>query len=638
LILPEDASLPSDRFLAAIVESSDDAIITKTLEGMITSWNRGAELLYGHTAEEAVGRPISLIIPPDLPDELPSIMERLRRGERIDHYETVRVRKDGARRDVSVSISPIRDDDGRIVGAASIGRDVSEHKRAERERRELERLAQLELAARRESEERFRAIWEATSEALALSDPDGIVLDVNPAYEALYGFSREEVVGRAFSAIFPEEARAWAEEQYRTVFTTPNVLPGYESRVRRADGVERVVEARAGFVERGGERVAMVSAIHDVTARRAAEAALRESEARLQALVEQLPVGVGLADADGRWLVANVAMRQFVGNTIPSRDPERLRHWRTWDADGREVPPEGWPGARALRGEAVPGMEFLIDDGDSFWVRFGATPFHDADGDVVGVVGVVEDIDARKRAAEERVAFVDAAAHDLRNPLTMVKGQVQLLRRRARRGEPVEAGALAQRLAAIEEAATRMAALLDEMLDAAHLQAGRALDLHRDPTDLVILAEAAAAEARRSGTRHRIRVDATAPTLVGDWDGDRLERVLANLVGNAVKYSPDVGEVVLGVEQDEDPSGTWAVMTVGDQGIGIPAADLPRLFERFHRGRNVGGIRGAGIGLAGAKQIIEQHGGTIEATSTEGQGSIFTVRLPLGARSQAENG
>ena len=129
--LPVSAPIPTDRFLAAIVESSDDAIISKTLAGTITSWNRGAEILYGYSAAEAVGQPISLIIPPERPSELPAIMERLRRGERIDHYETVRVRKDGTRLDVSVSISPIRDNADRIVGAASIGRDITERKQAE---------------------------------------------------------------------------------------------------------------------------------------------------------------------------------------------------------------------------------------------------------------------------------------------------------------------------------------------------------------------------------------------------------------------------------------------------------------------------------------------------------------------------
>jgi PAS domain S-box-containing protein len=266
--LPQDSTVPTDRFLAAIVESSDDAIIGKTLEGTITSWNRGAERLYGYSAAEAVGQPISLIIPPERPSELPAIMEQLRRGERIDHYETIRVHKDGTRLDVSVSISPIRDDADRIVGAASIGRAITERKHAERERRALEQQARQELAARRESEARFQAVWEATSEALALSDPEGIVLAVNPAYCALYGRAPEEVVGHDFAVIFPDAERAGAMEQYRAVFADPTPPRSYEARVQRPDGTERVVEARADFLVQDGERVAMISAVRDVTERK----------------------------------------------------------------------------------------------------------------------------------------------------------------------------------------------------------------------------------------------------------------------------------------------------------------------------------------------------------------------------------
>jgi PAS domain S-box-containing protein len=120
----------SPEYLAEIVDSSDDAIIGKTLDGVIITWNKGAERLYGYVADEVVGRPISILIPPDRPDELPQIMERLRRGERVDHYRTVRLGKDGTRLSVSVTISPVHDSDGRIVGASSIARDVSEQERA----------------------------------------------------------------------------------------------------------------------------------------------------------------------------------------------------------------------------------------------------------------------------------------------------------------------------------------------------------------------------------------------------------------------------------------------------------------------------------------------------------------------------
>jgi PAS domain S-box-containing protein/excisionase family DNA binding protein len=140
--------------LAAIVESSDDAIIGKSLEGIIMDWNRGAEQLYGYTAAEVIGRPISLLIPDDRPDELPSIMDQLKRGERIDHYETERVTKEGKRISVSVTISPIRNASGRLVGASAIARDITERRQLERQREEL---LDRERQARAASEAAVRA-------------------------------------------------------------------------------------------------------------------------------------------------------------------------------------------------------------------------------------------------------------------------------------------------------------------------------------------------------------------------------------------------------------------------------------------------------------------------------------------------
>jgi two-component system, chemotaxis family, CheB/CheR fusion protein len=129
--------------LASIVESSDDAIISKSLDGIITSWNRGAERLYGYTSEEAVGQHISLIAPPDLPDEIPNIMEKLRRGERIEHYETVRITKAGRLVNISLTVSPVRGRDGNLIGASAIGRDITDARRAEAALRLTERLASV---------------------------------------------------------------------------------------------------------------------------------------------------------------------------------------------------------------------------------------------------------------------------------------------------------------------------------------------------------------------------------------------------------------------------------------------------------------------------------------------------------------
>ena len=140
--------------LAAIVEGSDDAIIGKSLDGIVTSWNQGAERIFGYTAEEMVGSPLSRLVPPDRPDEVPSILAAIRRGERVEHFDTERVRKDGQRIQVSLSISPIRDATGDVIGASKIARDVTDRKRAEEER---ERLLAEAKQARAEAEAASRA-------------------------------------------------------------------------------------------------------------------------------------------------------------------------------------------------------------------------------------------------------------------------------------------------------------------------------------------------------------------------------------------------------------------------------------------------------------------------------------------------
>jgi len=134
-------------WLSAIIESADDAIISKTLEGIITSWNKGAERIFGYTAEEAIGKPVTILIPPDHEDEEPRILTRLRAGDRIEHYETVRVRKDGTLIDISLTVSPIKGPNGQIVGASKIARDITEQKQAHKELDEASERLRLALEA-----------------------------------------------------------------------------------------------------------------------------------------------------------------------------------------------------------------------------------------------------------------------------------------------------------------------------------------------------------------------------------------------------------------------------------------------------------------------------------------------------------
>jgi signal transduction histidine kinase len=233
-------------------------------------------------------------------------------------------------------------------------------------------------------------------------------------------------------------------------------------------------------------------------------------------------------------------------------------------------------------------------------------------------------------AIEVRDEFLSSASHDLRNPLVSVKGYAQILGVLVAQEASPASKQVAAGLAKIDRAATKMSAMMDELLDVAHVEAGRPLALRRRPTDLVALAHQAVAELGPAAPRHDLRVDAAAVSLVGLWDAGRLDRVLANLLSNAVKYSPAGGPIRVRLTREAGSGDGWAVLVVEDGGLGIPAVDLPHVFERFHRGGNVAGqIRGSGIGLAGVRQIVEQHGGSIGVDSMEGQGATFTVRLPL---------
>jgi signal transduction histidine kinase len=240
-----------------------------------------------------------------------------------------------------------------------------------------------------------------------------------------------------------------------------------------------------------------------------------------------------------------------------------------------------------------------------------------------------DELAARGRAAAEKEAFLDAVAHDLGNPLTTVKGQAQLLRRRARQGR-VDLATLETGLAAIEAATDRATRLIGELTDAARLEAQRPLELRRTAIDLVALAEASITEFQAAAAGQQLHLEAGIPEMVGLWDADRLTRVLENLVANAVKYSPAGSNVVVRIDREEAPDGPLAVLSIADRGVGIPAADLPHIFERFRRGGNVAGrIAGSGLGLWGSQRIVAQHGGTIAIDSTEGKGTTVTVRLPL---------
>src|ERR1700722_10140744 len=303
------------RWSASIVESSDDAIISKNLDGIITSWNQGAERVFGYTAEEAVGRHIMLIIPADRRGEETTILERIKRGERVDHFETVRVRKDGKTLDISLTISPVKDGAGRVVGASKVARDVTDEKRIER--------------ALRDSEERFRAIVDTTPECVKLVAANGTLLHMNSSGLAMVGADgADKVVGQTiYSLIAPKDRERFQAFNERICRGEKSAL---EFDIVGLDGTARRMETHAAPLRIPDGTVVQLGVTRDITERTRAEEKLRRSEEKLRALTGELESQVRsrtreLEDRNAEILQQSEQLRDLSRRLLQVQDQER-RH------------------------------------------------------------------------------------------------------------------------------------------------------------------------------------------------------------------------------------------------------------------------------------------------------------------------
>lgn len=398
---------------------------------------------------------------------------------------------------------------------------------------------------------------------------------------------------RFFAAEAPVGARkfgAIAEERYFNVALQP-------------------VRGEAGEVT--GLMVHAVEVTSQVRTRREVERLLAEQAAILSHITD----GIVIADADTHITYMNPAAERMLGVPVLASS----------QAMPRVVPEAQIPLARAIQHEeTILAREVIIERSDRTRVTLNvsATPLASADGQLLGGVATLRDVTRERELERQKDAFLSAAAHDLRTPLTAIKGRTQMLSRRLRRRGFAGDDPLLADLDRIDTTIAKMTTVISELLDTTRLEMGNRLDLIRAEASLAEVTQQAISE-RAVGDRIRLEIVADQR---GSWDTARLERVLGNLLINALEYSADGSPVVVTVEAGQPG---WARLTVRDHGIGIPADDLPHIFDRFYRGSNVSGrLPGTGIGLASVRQIVEEHGGTINVNSTEGQGTTFTIDLP----------
>lgn len=355
---------------------------------------------------------------------------------------------------------------------------------------------------------------------------------------------------------------------------------------------------------------------------------LRLEGAPLALLFDTLPDGVWIADPHGTLVYTNHAGKALLG--LPDEAPaaavaDRLE--RLCAVPGQPVPPEERPLARALRGEAGAGIALLLqlpDGEDVLHLRLSFAPLRLPDGNPGGAILYAGDRTAQYRIERARDDFLASVAHDLRSPLTAIRGSAQLAARWLQRAD-LDREPLGRSLRNIDAAAARLNRMLETLMDSARLERG-GLVLQCVPTDLVALVREVVDHYERESRRHRFVVAVPEGPLIGEWDAALLERAVENLIGNAVKYSPDGGEIVVACSDE----GEEIRFSVRDQGIGIPPAALPHIFDRFYRARNAdfGEIEGNGLGLFTVKGIVTSHGGSISVQSAEGQGTEMIVHLP----------
>ena len=542
-ISEQKKALAAKAYLAAIVDSAEDAIISKDLDGIIQSCNASAERLFGYTSAELVGQPVRMLIPAERQSEEDDILARLRKGEPIHHFETVRTTKQGRRLDVALTISPVRDDSGAIIGASKIIRDIT--------------------IVRQMETERIRLLQETASVTETLNDVGAIVasdLDRDNVVQAVTD-AGTKLTAAEFGAFFYNAVNDSGESY--TLYTISGVPQEAFSKFPMPRNTEVFAPTFSGT---GVVRSA------DIT---------RDPRYGHNAPHHGMPAG-------------HLPVRSYLAVPVKGRT-----------------------------GDVIGGLFF----GHSGVGRF--TEHHERLAVGVASWASVGLENARmymsvQEAGRIKDEFLASLSHELRTPLNAILGYSRMLR-----SGIVGPDKKDKAIETIERNATSLTQIVEDVLDISRIVSGK-IRLNVQPVEFPDIVRSAvdgitpAADAK--GVRVETMVDPDAAPVSGD--PERLQQVLWNLLSNAVKFTNRGGRVQVRLERVN----SHLEVVVSDTGIGIAPEFLPHVFERFRQAdagiaRERGGL---GLGLAIARQLIEMHGGTIDAASGGiNQGATFRVKIPL---------
>lgn len=626
----------SSRLLAAIIDSSDDAIISKNLNSIITSWNKGAEKIFGYTAQEAIGQPITILIPEDLADEEPAILSRIRRGERIDHYETVRRTKDGRLLDISLTVSPIRDEAGTIVGASKIARDITE-----------QRLIQNKL---RESEEQYRVTLASIGDAVIATNEQGEVTFMNAVAETLTGWKKEEALGKPLEAIFcivNEFTRAPVENPVTIVIQKGTVV-GMANRTMliARDGTERpIADSGAPIRETGnGTLRGVVLVFRDMAESRIAEMATQRLAAVIEssddAIISKNLNGIITSWNKGAESILGYSSSEAVGKPITLLIPPERR------SEEREIMAKLRTGERIQHFDTVR----VTKNGREIDVSLTISPIKDLSGQITGASKIMRDISKRKQIerdlreakqqlqiraedledkVRERTArlqemvteletFSYSVSHDLRAPIRAIQQYADILAEDY--GDKLDDQGRAY-LKRITSSTSRLDALIRDVLTYSRVVRSDVLFESVDTERLV----REIVEQYPNFQAPHAEIEIESPLLPIQGHEAFLTQCLSNLLGNAVKFVAPGQTPHIRVSTERRDA--MVRICVRDNGIGIEPCDLDRIFGMFERSDPEQKYEGTGIGLSIVRKAVERMNGKLGVESELGKGSQFWIEL-----------
>lgn len=629
---PPRAENERAELLCVALASIGDAVITTDRQGRITALNPIAEQLTGWTRSSAIGQRLDSVFRIMIgstrePIENPAT-RTLREGSWVGLTDdTILIARDGTEWPIDDSAAPIRSEENEIIGCALVFR-LATQRRLEQENLERDHHARF-----------LGAIVRSSDDAIISKSLEGTIQSWNAAAERIFGYTEAQAVGRHIAMLIPPE-RMDEEDHIIKRLRAGERVEHFETVRLRGDGERVFVSLTISPIKNAVGRIVGASKIaRDISEQKRTQDSLREHEQRFRTLVEQVEgYAIFMTDTQGRATSWNEGVFRVLG----FRETEFIGQDTASSIFGEDDLARGVPQAEldeaAKTGSVSNDRWMMRKDGTPFWAAGVTTGLHDASGKLLGFMKVMRDQTKQKRmedklrtvatelsqADRRKDEFLATLAHELRNPLAPIRTGLEAMKFFLNDPRQLE-----EIRCTMERQTHQMVRLIDDLLEMSRITQGK-LELRKCRVTLadVIKSAVEATQPFLDEAGHELSVVLPPYSIPLDADPNRLAQVFSNLLNNSAKYTPDGGSIVLSAERHEDD----VTVTVKDNGVGIPADKLERIFEMFAQIKHPleNGYTGLGIGLTLVKSLVELHDGHVEVHSDPAkQGSEFLVRLPI---------